>query len=874
MNSRFSRAVADLSTPDGVATDQATLTALGIAGWYLLFAIIWILGSDGILNLLTSDHAEYSRYQTYKGSVFVAATAFLILGLVRRPLAAMREARDAAHRSADHLLISQQHFRGIYENALACIFIVDWDGHIEHCNSAACRLLGYAETELIGAHFSTIIHPDDRQSDLEQARRLRSGALSSFQVESRYVHKNGEPIWVRKIISTLPAAEPDRAKVFALAIDLTESRLATQAMRDSEQRFKLAMAATGEGLWDWSVDTNLVTHNGQWCRLLGLDDSYLVHPLDYFIRLVHADDQASVRAAIDSCLEGAGAYKSQHRMRHADGTYIWVEDRGDVVERDSGGRALRMVGSLADITARMTAQAEADRQRGLFQSVFQSSPDGMILTDTDRNIVNINPAFTVMFGYGLDDLRGKSTRCLYTSEEAWLAASTQISQGACMVPAEHGVRKDGEVFPCQVTAAPMRDASGALIGYVGIVRDVSVERRRELALREKQRLESLGRLTGGIAHDFNNLLTVIRGNLQLMEMDLDDDRPRKPLEAALRATEMGERLNKRLMTFARQRRLAPVPSDLNLLLHSMLDLVRRSMGESVAVETRLVAGAPVVSIDPSELENAILNLALNARDAMPDGGRLLLETDFTEVGSDDVSLMGGLSPGHYVRLSATDTGEGMSPEVLSRAFEPFFTTKQPGKGSGLGLTSLFGFVRLSGGHVSLYSEVGHGTTVNIYLPRLEAGQRAEKNPASASIWRHGAGEKILLVEDHADVRSITAERLKLLGYRVVEADTGAAALEILDTGAVFDLVLSDIVMPGGVSGVALAQRVKRLLPQAGLLLTSGFPDEFVHLDHAEVSAIPILRKPYGMAELASAVRQGLKCDPPRADEAERAPSPA
>ena len=634
------------------------------------------------------------------------------------------------------------------------------------------------------------------------------------------------------------------------------------------------MAATGDGVWDWSVQSGHVKHNAQWCRLLDLDDSYLEHPIQAFLDLIHDDDREKVEDAIKPSLQAGKPYFSEHRMRRKDGSYVWVQDRGNVVERGPDGQALRMVGSIVEITYRkaaevrqaklladlQTSERDARQQKALLQSIFECTPDGMVLTDLNRIIININPAFSAMFGYQLSDLRGLPARSIYASQADSDTVAEHIEAGVSglIQRSLNCMRRNGEVFPVEMTGAKLLGQDGAITGYLGVLRDVTFEQKRERALREKQRLEALGRLTGGIAHDFNNLLTVISGNIQLVDMDVDDGRLKRHLSEAQRATEMGARLNQRLMTFARQRKLDPQSINLNDLVRSVLDLVNRSVGESIRVLTDLKAMPGMVRIDASEMENAILNLALNARDAMQHGGQLLVETVSTDVDADMAAMLGGILPGVYVRLAISDTGVGMSPEVQARAFEPFFTTKDEGKGTGLGLTTIHGFVRQSGGHVMLYSEVDRGTTVNIYLPSLPERQSAEPLPAALCPATTGRGETILLVEDNFAVQQVTQERLKLLGYGVAVADTGAKALEMLTAGLAADLVFSDIIMPGGVSGFELARRLRELRPDVPVLLTSGFPDEVARLEGEDQQTLRVLRKPYAQDDLAREISAALR----------------
>ncbi len=378
----------------------------------------------------------------------------------------------------------------------------------------------------------------------------------------------------------------------------------------------------------------------------------------------------------------------------------------------------------------------------------------------------------------------------------------------------------------------------------------------ERKLFEAQKLEAIGQLAGGIAHDFNNLLTVILGNQELLAMRLTDEKDLALLKRSQDATEMGARLTERLLTFARRRQLEPSKINLNAQISEMIELLRRSIGEDITLTTNLAPQLASVRTDASEVENAILNLVINARDAMPNGGTITIETDEHSV--DDDNADSRLPRGDYVRLSVTDTGVGMPPKVLSRAFEPFFTTKQSGRGTGLGLSTVHGFVQQSGGLVTAYSEVGRGTIVNIYLPRLDEGPPDEAPVGFSLSVPTGSGQTILLVEDNPDVRDVARKRLDDLGYSVIEAETGPDAIEMLKARASeIDAVFSDVVMPGGLSGYDVAHWVLANAPSVKVLLTSGYPDEVARAKAAPLPSVRLLRKPYGRAEFARAIWQLL-----------------
>jgi nitrogen-specific signal transduction histidine kinase/ActR/RegA family two-component response regulator len=380
-------------------------------------------------------------------------------------------------------------------------------------------------------------------------------------------------------------------------------------------------------------------------------------------------------------------------------------------------------------------------------------------------------------------------------------------------------------------------------------------KRRESSLR-LQKLEAIGQLTGGIAHDFNNLLTIISGNLELLEGSISNVGDQELLSRATRAADSGARLTRRLLTFARRRQLAPEVINLNEQVQSMSELLRRTLGDTIDLRTSFTRDLWLVRADTGEIESAVINLAINARDALPNGGKLSIRTSNVILERDEVGFEGPLMAGDYVRISVSDNGVGMSKAVLGRVFEPFFTTKPPGRGTGLGLSTIYGFIKQSGGNITIYSEPDVGTTVNLYFPRCHDDVDAAVSVADASKEERGSGERILVVEDNVDVRELTVQRLKRLGYDVVEFVTGAAACDALKSGLKVDLVFSDIMMPGGLTGVDLGKWISEHRSALPVILTTGFADEATDIA-AIADAWPILRKPYTQRDLAEVLRKTL-----------------
>lgn len=445
------------------------------------------------------------------------------------------------------------------------------------------------------------------------------------------------------------------------------------------------------------------------------------------------------------------------------------------------------------------------------------------------------------------------------------------------------IHKDGTFYNVSFTASPMKNADGVTIGTVIEAHNIDEELRAREALNsfntelrqrvdetiaerqaleaqlvQAQKMEAIGQLTGGVAHDFNNLLQVIGGNLQLLKQEpLIEGRNSVRLNNAISGVERGAKLAAQLLAFGRQQPLKPKPINVGRVLRDIDDMFRRTLGERVEIESVIAAGLWNCLVDPRQLENALLNLAINARDAMKGEGKLTVEAGNGSLDDDYVALHPEASPGQYVVLAVTDTGCGIAEENLAKVFEPFFTTKAPGEGTGLGLSMVFGFVKQSGGHITIYSEEGEGTTVRIYLPRTRKAEIANR-PEGGGVAEQGNSEVILVVEDDADVRSTVVELLTNLGYKVIEAANADSALAILECGISIDLLFTDVVMPGKLRSPELARIAKERIPNIGVLFTSGYTQNaIVHAGKLDED-IELLSKPYSAEKLSRKIRKVLK----------------
>jgi PAS domain S-box-containing protein len=499
------------------------------------------------------------------------------------------------------------------------------------------------------------------------------------------------------------------------------------------------------------------------------------------------------------------------------------------------------------------------------QALLEAAVDSIITIDGDGIIQSVNHSATELFGYEVDEFVGCNVNLLMP--EPWAAEhdnyihqyQTTGQKRIIGIGREvQGKRKDGSVFPMHLSVSEFWD-NGAVY-YCGIVHDLTKRKEGERVLARSQRMEAVGQLTGGIAHDFNNLLTVITGNLELLEMQIDAPQQLELMREAQAAAELGAGLTNQLLAFARRSVLQPETVNINTLIGDLSSMLKRTLGSHIEFGTSMLHELWAARVDPGQVETALLNLAVNARDAMVSGGSLMIETRNVTIDQQYAAREIDVEAGDYVRVSVSDTGTGMPEDILLKVFEPFFTTKQSARGTGLGLSMVYGFAKQSGGNATIYSEEGLGTTVNIYLPRHDAAAESKvagSDNATDGVLS-GSKELILVVEDDPRVRRLTLERLKVLNYRTISASDGNEALRLLADTPGIDLVFSDLVMPGGLSGYEVADAVQRQYPKIGVLLTSGYAEDLVHSDKLSERSVNLLRKPYRQTELASRLREALE----------------
>jgi PAS domain S-box-containing protein len=494
--------------------------------------------------------------------------------------------------------------------------------------------------------------------------------------------------------------------------------------------------------------------------------------------------------------------------------------------------------------------------------LVQSVTDYAIyMLDKDGRVSSWNPGAERFKGYRASDIIGEHFSRFYTEEDKAvgiprIALETAAREGRFEAEGWR-VRKDGSKFWASVIIDPIRNESGELIGFAKVTRDLTEKRASEEKLRQSQKMEAVGQLTGGLAHDFNNLLTGISGSMEMMKTRMAQGRTQefdRYFIAAQGALKRATSLTHRLLAFARRQTLDPQPTNTNRLIGELEDLVRRTMGPSIDVEVVGASGVWPILVDANQLENAVLNLCINARDAMPDGGKLTIETANKWL-DERAARQQDLPVGQYVSVCVTDTGTGMTPDVVAKAFEPFFTTKPLGEGTGLGLSMVYGFARQSGGQVRIYSEVGQGTTMCIYLPRHHADSYAEEEPAvQESRQAGGEGEVVLVIDDEPLIRMLIGEVLAEAGYAVIEAPDGPAGLKVLESNARIDLLITDVGLPGGMNGRQVADAARVTRPMLKVLFITGYAENAVVGQGRLEKGMFVITKPFQMEALANRIQ--------------------
>ncbi|SHG41766.1 PAS domain S-box protein [Bradyrhizobium erythrophlei] len=792
------------------------------------------------------------------GETGVLARAFArVLGEANTKTEALqREVREHRRTEAarDHYAARERLFSAAVESSNDAVITKSLDGTITGWNPAAERLFGYTAAEAVGKNIDLIV-PPDRIAEVHDILRRVNWGETIEQYETVRLRRDGRLVEVALRIS--PIKTPSGAIIGAskTARDITESRRTQHALRQQiEERRRI---------FDTSQDLILVIDpSGVLVQVSPSAETILGYAPDEMIgrnasEFLLPDDLEISRKEMRLVRRGQPAQNTDSRYVHKDGrlvTLSWMGTWSEPVRR------YFFVGR--DMTESRRAQETLRESEQLARGIIETALDAFVQTDESSSILNWNSAAEKIFGWPRKDALGKSLIDLIVVEadrdrlKAGLerfrrSGQDWLSGGRREIRA---VRRDGKEFTAEVSVTALRRREG--IVFNGFYRDLTDKIAAEDRIRQSEKMEALGQLTGGIAHDFNNILTVITGTIEILAEAVE----KEPQLAAITrmiddAAARGADLTQHLLAFARKQPLQPREVDINTLIIDTAKLLRPTLGEHIEIESVFEDEACVATVDPNQLATAILNLSLNARDAMPNGGKLILETGSAFLDENYANIHGDVRPGRYALIAVSDTGTGIPAGILDKVFNPFFTSKGPGKGTGLGLSMVYGFVKQSAGHIKIYSEEGHGTTIKMYLPPGTGALVASE--ASNALAVQGGHETILVVEDDKLVRDYVLTQLHSLGYVTLDAANAAEALTVFEAGNQFDLLFTDVIMPGAMNGRQLANELQRRKPELKVLFTSGYTENAI-IHHGRLdTGVLLLAKPYRKSDMGAMIRKAL-----------------
>ena len=761
---------------------------------------------------------------------------------------------------------SEVRYRGLLEAAPDGMVVVNQAGEIVLLNAQAEKQFGYRRDELLGQKVTNIIPHGFAERLIADGTRTAAEALAQqigTGIELNGKRKDGSEFPIEIMLSPLESAEG--ILITAAIRNITVRKDAEKHLEQMEGRYRGLLEAAPDGMVVVNQAGEIVLLNAQAEKQFGYRRDELlgqkvtnIIPTGFAERLI-ADGTRTAAEALAQQI-GTGIELTGKRRN---GSEFPIEIMLSPLESPEG---TLVTAAIRNISVRKDADRHLAQMEGRYRGLMEAAPDGMVVVNQAGEIVLLNVQAEKQFGYRRDELLGQKVTniipegfaerlvadALRTTAEA---LAQQIGTGIEL----HGRRKDGTVFPLEIMLSPLESPDGILV--TAAIRDISERKQLARQLHQSQKMEAVGQLTGGIAHDFNNLLGVIIGNLDLLDrLVTGNEAAVKRVRTAQKAAVRGADITRRLLVFSSNEELKPAVVRLTDSIQNTIELAARGLGPEIRITTHLDESLPSLFVDPAGLESAFLNLVVNARDAMPKGGSIIISSELQNLGSSHpVVQAGDLKVGEYVCVGVTDTGQGMSKETLERAFEPFFTTKQRNKGTGLGLAMVYGFVKQSGGTVRVYSELGHGTTVSLYLPLAGALSRPAPVDAPAPL-KGKLGGTVLVVDDEAGLLEVALVYLTEMGFTALEAKDGASALMAIAQHGEIELMVTDVVMPGGMNGVELVQRALALRPDLKIIYSSGFPAEALAEKSMLLVDVPLLRKPYQRAEFNAIVHRVLESD--------------
>jgi PAS domain S-box-containing protein len=761
--------------------------------------------------------------------------------------------KDITERVLTEMALRENEERLRYVTQATVDAIWDWNllSNEVKWNSTFFTLFGYDPEKVPSdsTSWTSRIHPEDLDETLRDIHAVIDGEEDFWEHTYRFQRADGSYAHVIDRGFVIRDDSGLAIRMVGGMTDITEQRLADRALQQREALLRIAGKLARMGGWAVTIPDHQVFWSDEMYEILGFPVGEMPPP-EISLSLYTPESLERLVAVIDRCTETGESFDEEVQIYNTSGKLLNVRISGEA-ELNDAGKVVRFHGAFQDITEQRRVEMERKRLADRLTATLENMSDAFLFLDNQWNIAFMNEEASRVLCRKQEELIDRNI---------WDCFPEAI--GSIFHEKYHEAVHTGKSVKFQSFYDPLDEwfevsAYPSENGLAIYFRVITSQLAFEEHLKQSQRIEAVGKLTGGVAHDFNNLLTVIMGNAELLVEELaDNEEARQLAETILQAGNSGADLTHRLLAFARKQALDPKPVDVGALLLRMDPLLKRTLGEDVEIEFVREAGLWRAMVDPAQLESAVLNLCINARDAMPNGGKLTIETQSVVIDADYAEHHTDVQPGQYVMVAISDTGEGIAPEHFQKVFDPFFTTKEPGKGTGLGLSMVHGFVKQSSGHIKIYSELGEGTTVKMYLPRL-VGDEEPIDLGRISETLPGGTETVLLVEDDELVRIFALNQLRVLGYKVLETSNGPAALELLREHDEIDLLFTDIVMPGGMNGRQLADAARGTRPDLKVLYTSGYTDNaIVHHGRLDPGA-HLLGKPYSRLQLACKIREVL-----------------
>jgi PAS domain S-box-containing protein len=756
----------------------------------------------------------------------------------------------------------EDQYRELLEAAPDAMVVVDQAGKIVLLNVQAEKQFGYSRNELLGQKVMNIIPEGFAERLVTDATRSETDALAQeigTGIELAGRRKDGSAFPIEIMLS--PRKSHTGILVTAAIRNISVRKAAEKHLAQMEGRYRGLLEAAPDAMVVVDQAGEIVLLNVQAEKQFGYSRDALlgqkvtnIIPDGFAERLVTDATRSETDALAQEI--GTGIELSGRRR---DGSQFPIEIMLSPLDSPSG---VLVTAAIRNISVRKAAETKMAQMEGRYRGLLEAAPDAMVVVDQAGRIVLVNVQAETQFGYSRDELLDQKVTNIIPEgfAERLVTDATRSETDALAQEIGTGIelsgrRKDGSQFPIEIMLSPLDSPSGILV--TAAIRNISARKTADHLLRQSQKMEVVGQLTGGVAHDFNNILTIIMANADaLQEEENLDPAVITRLDQIATAVQRAADLTRSLLAFSRKQPLVPKPTDLNELVTATGELLRRSLGEQIEIGFVLAADLQMIEVDRAQIETALVNLCVNARDAMPGGGKLAIETRNVTIDEDYAAHIPDATAGDYVLLSVTDNGTGMPPDTVAKVFEPFFTTKEVGKGTGLGLSMVYGFIKQSNGHIKVHSELGRGTSFKLYLPHSTKMQ-ATAGPVRAPALPRGS-ERILLVEDDPSIRGAVIQQLRSLGYTASEAPDGAAGLAVFEGATTpFDVLLTDVVMPGTLTGRMLADKVNVRWPKTKVIFMSGYSEDAI-IHHGRLDAgVLLLSKPFRKKDLARIVRQAL-----------------